>query len=69
MQRTMRCYTTRVPLNDLMPIRMDNCYTHQLAFSLGGAEFFGHMTSDNLHGFLTAASTRSRVSYNIWQWP
>lgn len=30
-----------------MPIRMDNCYTHQLAFSLGGAEFFGPMTSDN----------------------
>jgi serine/threonine-protein kinase HipA len=40
------------PLYDMLPIRLSERYTHQLAFHLGGAEFFDTMTTADLEAFL-----------------
>jgi len=40
------------PQYDLLPIRLHNGYTHQLAFHLGGATHFDDMTSQNMNAFL-----------------
>ncbi len=36
------------PLYDLLPIRIDRRYNHQLAFQIGSANHFDEMTSDDL---------------------
>ena len=40
------------PLYDMLPIRLHNRYTHELAFNLGGANYFDDMTPDNMTAFL-----------------
>lgn len=42
------------PLYDLMPIRLDRGYTHQLSFDIGEAKFFDDMTSDDLASLIMA---------------
>lgn len=51
------------PLYDLMPIRIDNRYTHELAFSLGGAKFFDEMTAENLNDFLGVCGVDNIASF------
>lgn len=40
------------PLYDMMPIRLDRDFTHQLSFDLGEAEYFDAMTAADLRSFL-----------------
>ena len=40
------------PLYDLLPIRIDDRYNHQLAYTVGAAEFFDDMTSEDLTSFI-----------------
>lgn len=40
------------PLYDMLPIRLDNRYTHQLAYNLGDATHFEDMTPEDMHAFL-----------------
>lgn len=40
------------PQYDMLPIRLHNRYTHQLAFNLGGATHFDEMTADHMNAFL-----------------
>ncbi len=40
------------PLYDLLPIRIDDRYNHQLAYNVGAAEFFDDMTSEDLTSFI-----------------
>ena len=42
------------PLYDLLPIRMSNRYTHELAFNIGQATFFDEMTAEDLAAFFEA---------------
>ncbi|KQZ22096.1 type II toxin-antitoxin system HipA family toxin [Caulobacter sp. Root1472] len=42
------------PLYDLLPIRQDNRYTHQLAFNIGAAEYFDKMAPEDMTAFLAA---------------
>jgi hypothetical protein len=39
------------PLYDLLPIRIDDRYNHQLAYNVGAAEFFDDMTSEDLTSY------------------
>lgn len=41
------------PLYDMLPIRLDDRYTHQLAFNVGNATLFDEMTADDLGEFLS----------------
>ena len=41
------------PLYDMLPIRLDSHYNHQLAFNIGGASHFDEMTANDLKEFLT----------------
>lgn len=41
------------PLYDMLPIRLDERYTHQLAFNLGDATHFDDMNAEDMHAFLT----------------
>lgn len=40
------------PLYDLLPIRLHDRYTHELAYNLGGASFFDDMTGEQMMAFL-----------------
>lgn len=42
------------PLYDLLPIRQDHRYTHQLAFDIGQARFFDDMVPEDMASFLAA---------------
>ncbi|HEY2658996.1 MAG TPA: HipA domain-containing protein [Caulobacteraceae bacterium] len=42
------------PLYDLLPIRLDRRYNHELAFEVGTAKFFDDMTSEDLADLITA---------------
>jgi serine/threonine-protein kinase HipA len=41
------------PLYDMLPIRLDENYTHQLAFNIGTATHFDDITPEDLRSFLT----------------
>lgn len=40
------------PLYDLLPIRIDDRYNHQLSYNIGAARFFDNMTSEDLATFI-----------------
>ena len=40
------------PLYDMLPIRLDDRYTHQLAFNIGNATHFDDMSAEDLAAFL-----------------
>jgi len=42
------------PLYDLLPIRLNANYTHELAFRIGGAKFFDDLTPGNMESFFRA---------------
>lgn len=42
------------PLYDLLPIRIDRRYNHNLSFRIGAAEAFDAMTAEDLAGFIAA---------------
>jgi serine/threonine-protein kinase HipA len=41
------------PLYDLVPIRLDNQYTHELAFNIGGSDHFDATSAEDIAAFLT----------------
>ncbi|MDE2406070.1 MAG: HipA domain-containing protein, partial [Sphingomonadales bacterium] len=41
------------PLYDMLPIRLDNRYNHQLSFNIGAASLFDEMTAEDLASFLS----------------
>lgn len=51
------------PLYDMLPIRLDNRYNHQLAFNIGGASLFDDMTSGDLEAFLTACGVEDMAEF------
>jgi serine/threonine-protein kinase HipA len=51
------------PLYDLLPIRLDNRYNHQLAFNIGEASLFDEMTSRDLQAFLGACGVDDMATF------
>jgi serine/threonine-protein kinase HipA len=51
------------PLYDMLPIRVDARYTHQLAFNLGNATHFDDMTADDMHSFLVQCGVEDAVEF------
>lgn len=51
------------PLYDMLPIRMERRYTHQLAFNIGAAEFFDQMVGEDLQAFLNAFGVRDVADF------
>ena len=52
------------PLYDLLPIRLDNRYNHQLAFRIGKAGIFDDMTSDDLLVFLNECGVETILDFS-----
>ena len=51
------------PLYDLVPIRIDRRYNHQLAFNIGSAERFDDMTAQDLSSFARAFGVRHMADF------
>lgn len=51
------------PLYDMLPIRLDNRYNHQLAFNIGGASLFDEMESCDLEAFLSACGVEDIAEF------
>lgn len=47
------------PLYDMLPIRLSNRYTHQLAFEIGEAKFFDEMKAEDLFAFIKIFGPRT----------
>ena len=51
------------PLYDLLPIRLDPDYTHQLAFNIGKATLFDEMSPGDLESFLMACGVEALPAF------
>ena len=51
------------PLYDMLPIRLDNRYNHQMAFNIGSAEAFDDMEPADLVKFLTICGVEDVVDF------
>lgn len=55
------------PLYDLMPIRLDDRYTHQLAFHIGKSEFPDRLTADDYASLFAAFGLSARAAKRFAQ--
>jgi serine/threonine-protein kinase HipA len=51
------------PLYDLVPIRLDDSFTHELAFHVGGATHLDDMTPENIGAFLIECGVEDVAEY------
>jgi serine/threonine-protein kinase HipA len=51
------------PLYDMLPIRLDSRYNHQLAFNIGKATLFDEMTADDLESFLSTCGVDDMAEF------
>lgn len=50
------------PLYDMLPIRLSNRYTHELAFKIGEAKTFDDMTSADITSFIKTLGPKSKAA-------
>ena len=51
------------PLYDMLPIRLDSRYNHQLAFNIGKATLFDKMTADDIKSFLSTCGVDDMAEF------